>query len=278
MPKAVPTYVINLKSSAKRRTVMRDHLDAIAVPFQFFDAIDGRKISRDALEVVAPKGGIDYCGMLTAGEIGCALSHLLAIREIAEGKGEYGAVLEDDVFLLPEGRRFFDQEFLRSLPAFDILQLASANSKHRSRPTLSIGHIDGYRFSASPRCHYSMTGLIYTREAARLIASEITKITAPIDNMIFYDRRVMGLRIVEVHPVPLRLNTNVPSDIGFRRGPDRFLSKIDREFRRFRNLTRRWRSFTRVWGFSSILHLSRPGSDQKQLALGATKPGFGTLG
>jgi GR25 family glycosyltransferase involved in LPS biosynthesis len=273
----VPTYVINLKSSYERRVVMRDHLEAVAVPFQFFDAVDGREITHDALLAMAPKGGVDYCGMLTAAEIGCALSHLGVIRQIAEGKGEYGAVLEDDVFLLPEGRRFFDQEFLRSLPAFDILQLASVDRKHRLRRILNIGHVDGYQFCASPRCHYSMRGLIYTREAARLIAAEIKKITAPIDNMIFYDQRVMGLRVIEVHPVLLRSNVNVPSDIGSRHGPDRLLSKADRELRRFRNLTRRWRSFARVWGLSSIIHLSRPDSVQTPLALGATEPGFGTL-
>jgi GR25 family glycosyltransferase involved in LPS biosynthesis len=234
---------------------MQRHLDAIGVPFEFFDAIDGHEMTRDALLEVAPRGGGDYCGMLTAREIGCALSHLLAITKIAEGKDKYGIILEDDVFVLPEGHKFSDQDFLDSLPSFDILQLAGADSKQKSRWTLNLGKIGGYQFCALPRCHYSMGGLIYTREAARLISSEISKITAPIDNMIFFDQRVMGLRIIEVRPLLLRSNASVPSDIGPRRGPARVLSKVDREFRRFRNLTRRWRSFIRVWGLSSILRL-----------------------
>jgi glycosyl transferase family 25 len=250
----ITTFVISLKNSHERRTVMRDNLGAIAVPFHFFDAVDGRKMTQDALMEVAPRGGVDYCGMLTAAEIGCALSHLLAIRAIAEGTDEFGAVLEDDVVLLPEGRKFFDQQFLSSLPAFDILQLGGVDSKQKSRRALIVGNRNGYQFCALPRCHYNTGGLIYTREAARLISAEITKITAPIDNMIFYDQRVMGLRIIEVRPLLLRSNTNMPSDIGTRRGPDRFLSKVNRETRRFRNLTRRWRNFARVWGLSSILY------------------------
>jgi GR25 family glycosyltransferase involved in LPS biosynthesis len=60
----------------------------------------------DARDMRAPKGGIDYCGLLTPAEIGCAISHLLVIGEIASGKDDYGIVLEDDIFLLPEARKF----------------------------------------------------------------------------------------------------------------------------------------------------------------------------
>ncbi len=212
-------------------------------------------MTADALKKVAPKGGVDYGGMLTPAEVGCALSHLLAIREIAEGKDENGAVLEDDVLVLPEARKFFDKKFLSSLPAFDILQLMAVDSKQKSRLALNVGNVDGYQMRALPRCYYSMCGLIYTREAARLIDAGITEITAPIDNMLFCDRRVMGLRIIEVRPPILRYNTDLSSVIGTRRGPDTFFSKVDREFRRLRNWMRRWRSFVRVWGLSSILRL-----------------------
>jgi GR25 family glycosyltransferase involved in LPS biosynthesis len=251
----ISTYVISLDSSDERRTVMRDHLDAVGVPFLFFDAVDGRKMSGNALMKAAPKGGVDYCGMLTAAEIGCALSHLAVIREIAEGQDEYAAVLEDDIFLLPEARKFFGDKFLSSLPAFDILQLGGVDSKQKSRLTLKVGNVDGYQICTLPRCHYSMGALIYTREAARLIGGNIKKITAPIDNMIFFDCRVMGLRIIEVRPPIVRSNANLSSVIGARRGPDRFFSKVDREFRRIRNWMRRWRSFVRAWGLSSILRL-----------------------
>lgn len=251
----IATYVISLESSRERRAVIRDRLDALAVPFRFFDAVDGRKMTGDALMKVAPKGGVDYCGMLTPSEIGCALSHLLAIREIAEGQDEYAAVLEDDVLVSPEARKFFDKKLLSSLPGFDILQLMGFDTKQKARLTLNVGNVEGYQICALPRCHYSMAGLIYTREAARLIDTNITEITAPIDNMIFFDCRVMGLRILEVRPTIIRPDTNLSSTIGSRHGPDSFFSKAGREFRRFRNWTRRWRGFVRVWGLSSTIRL-----------------------
>jgi glycosyl transferase family 25 len=243
---------------------MQNHLDVVGVPLRFFDAVDGRKMTANALMKAAPKGGVDYCGMLAPTEIGCALSHLAVIREIAEGQNEYAAVMEDDVFVLPEARKFFDEKFLSSLPAFDILQLIGIDPKQKSRLALNLGNVDGYQICALPRCHYSMCGLIYTRAAARLIGANITKITAPIDNMLFSDCRVMGLRIIEVRPPILRYNSNLSSVIGSRRGPDRFFSKVDREFLRIRNWMRRWRSFVRVWGLSSILRLRRTMPSLKQ--------------
>jgi glycosyl transferase, family 25 len=251
----ISTHVISLESSRERRTAIRDRFAAVGIPFRFFDAVDGRKMTGDALMKVAPKGGVDYCGMLTPPEIGCALSHLLVIREIAEGQDEYAAVLEDDVLVSPEVRKFFDREFLDSLPGFDILQLMGFDTKRKARLTLNVGNVDGYKICAVPRCHYSMPGLIYTREAARLIDTNITEITAPIDNMIFFDFRIMGLRILEVRPTIIRQDTDLSSTIGSRRGPDSPVRKVSREFRRLRNWTRRWRSFVRVWGISSIMRL-----------------------
>jgi glycosyl transferase family 25 len=251
----ISTCVVSLESSQERRTFIRRHLHSVGIPFRFFDAKDGRKMTDDALRKVAPKGGIDYCGLLTPAEIGCAISHLLVIGEISRGKDEYGVVLEDDVFLLPEARKFFNKKFLRSLPAFDILQLGGVDTKQKARLTLNLGNVGGYQICALPRCHYSMGGLIYTREAARLIDNAIREITAPIDNMLFFDHRVMGLRIIEIRPPILRSNTNLSSVIGSRRGPDSLFSKIDREFRRVRNWMRRWRSFVRAWGLSSVLRL-----------------------
>jgi len=53
----IPTYVISLESSQERRAIIRNHLDALGIPFRFFDGIDGRKMTGDALREVAPKGG-----------------------------------------------------------------------------------------------------------------------------------------------------------------------------------------------------------------------------
>ncbi len=250
----ISLHVISLEADRERHAFMQRQLEGLGIPFRFFNAVDGRKMTPAALEAAAPGGGVDYCGLLTPGEIGCALSHLAVIRMIAESEHQYGAVMEDDVFLMPEARKFLDEQFLRALPAFDIFQLGSKYARG-PRLALSIGNIDGHEMRVLPRCSFSMCGLIYTREAARSITASIADISAPIDNMIFYDRRPFGLRVVELRPSVVRQNDELASAIGSRPRPKHLFTKLGREVRRFRNWTRRWRSFVRGWGLLSILRL-----------------------
>jgi glycosyl transferase family 25 len=249
----ISVNVINLESSHERRAFMRLQLDSLGIAFRFFNAVDGRKMSAEALMEAAPRGGTDYCGLLTSGEMGCALSHLAVIREIAEGVHEYAAILEDDVLIGPEAQKFFDEKFLHSLPPFDILQLATTRSKPRL--ALDLGNSGGHQMCASPRCDFNMSGLIYTRETARSIAASITDITAPIDNMIFHVRRPFGLRVVDLWPPVVRPNRDLASDIGSRPRPKGLFTKLNRELRRVRNLTRLWGGFLHVYGLSGVLRL-----------------------
>jgi GR25 family glycosyltransferase involved in LPS biosynthesis len=138
---------------------MQRQLDDLGLPFRFFNAIDGSKMTATKFrEAVGVK--------LTPGEIGCGLSHLAVIREIAEGEHEYAAILEDDVFILPEARKFLDEQYLRSLPPFDVLQL-DGNHLDKPRLTLNVGNIGGYQLCALTKCHHIMFAQVYSCTAAR---------------------------------------------------------------------------------------------------------------
>jgi glycosyl transferase family 25 len=224
----IPLNIISLERSHERRAFMQCQLDDLGLPFRFFNAIDGSNMTtaKKIREVVGVK--------LTPGEIGCALSHLAVIQEIAEGEHEYAAILEDDVFILPEVRNFLNERYLRSLPAFDILQL-DGNHLAKLRLTLIVGNIGRYQLCALTKCHHIMFAQIYTRETARRIAASISNVTAPIDNMIFQDRRPFGLRVIEVRPSVVRHNDEFASAIGPRVPVEGFFPKLVREMRRFCN-------------------------------------------
>ena len=251
--KAIPSRpmislkVVSLERSHERRAFMQRQLDDLGLPFRFFNAIDGSKMTATKFrEAVGVK--------LTPGEIGCGLSHLAVIREIAEGEHEYAAILEDDVFILPEARKFLDEQYLRSLPPFDVLQL-DGNHLDKPRLTLNVGNIGGYQLCALTKCHHIMFAQVYSRETARRIAASISDVTAPIDNMIFQDRRPFGLRVVEVRPSVVRHNDDFASVIGPRLPVEGFFAKLGRETRRFCNWASRWRSFVQAWGLLGILRL-----------------------
>jgi glycosyl transferase family 25 len=250
----VPTTIVSIKDSSERRTFMYEQLDRLGAPYRFLDAVDGRALSESDLDCVAPGRGVHYCGLLTPAEIGCAMSHLEAIRQLAEGQWEFGAIFEDDVFVDPAITYFLDEKNLRVLPQFDVLQLCPSKKK-RNRMTAEICRIDGNMICAMPRCDYSMFGLIYSRNAARKIAATITKITAPIDSMLFFDCRVPGLRILETHPNVIKHNDQIASVVGKRLRPTTVLSKVERERRRCFNAVRRWHNFVTAWGFEITFKL-----------------------
>jgi GR25 family glycosyltransferase involved in LPS biosynthesis len=246
---------------------MRAQLKHLGVPFQISDAVDGRELGREEVLRAAPYFGTDYGGMLTNEEIGCALSHLAVLRQFTAGRSNYLAVLEDDVCLLPEFREVVDEGYLRSLPEFDVLQLDGAHP-YKPRLTLQLGRVGRHDLCAVPKCHHSMYALIYTRHAARAITACISDVTAPIDNMIFKDGRVTGLRIVALRPSVVT-HSSLPSVIGRRPALHGLPRKLERETRRLISWSRRWRSFVQAWGMLSIpgLRLQNPNPVPGRLAL-----------
>lgn len=251
----IPVYVISLASSEARRAFMRDQLDCAGIEYKVVDAIDGRALDPDSLARAAPKGGVDYCGNLTPGEIGAALSHLAMIRQIAETDCRYVAVLEDDVRLSPQARVVLDGCFVESIPKFHLLQLSSEFGKPRL--SLRVGCREGFDIHTSPERRFCMAGLIYSREGARLLSTALDKISAPIDNMVFHDRAPFGFRILEIRPSIVLPQEGMVSDIGSRPQPKGAFGIAKREVRRVRNRTRLWASFVRTWGLLSLGRLER---------------------
>jgi glycosyl transferase family 25 len=248
----IPVYVVSLRTSHDRRGFVQQRLEPLGVPFRFFDAVDGRKMTDNELLKAAPKGGIHYGGMLTFREIGCALSHLAVLREIAEGKHDHAAVIEDDFYLLPEARKFLDERYLRALPPFDILQLGGPPPGRRL--LFAVAALDGHRVYAPTKFHNSMFALIYNRDAARKIADTILQVTAPIDNMLFKDLLVPNLRVLAVLPSAV-VDSQLPSVIGERPPLKNPFKKAVREMRRFYNWCRRWRCFAQAWGLRGVFAL-----------------------
>jgi glycosyl transferase family 25 len=249
----VPIYVISLPGSEERRAVMRAQLNPLGVPFRFFDAVDGRKLEFSRIREVAPKGGINYSGLLTPAEVGCAMSHLAVIRQIAEQDDEYAIVLEDDVLIMPGFRKFAHEEYLRSLPRFDILQL---DGSHLTKPRFAfkVACFGEYEFRALPTSHHSMYALIYAREAARRLSASLSIVTAPIDDMMFKDGRVAGLCVLSLRPSVV-CHMGLPSVIGERPRLANNLKKMCREVRRFQSWLRRWYGFGTVWGLRGVFAL-----------------------
>jgi glycosyl transferase family 25 len=183
---------------------------------------------------------------VTRNETACALSHLHAIRLIADGKEEFGAIFEDDVVVSPEAKQFLDINLLRLLPRFDIMQLCDLGT--RSALAITVARIADDRrhlVCARPRPSMGTQALIYSKAAAQRIVREITEISAPIDVMLFGRAEVFGLRIVSVRPSVV-LHADFQSTINAQRPKPR--NRIGRELIRGMKCIRRAASFVRALG------------------------------
>lgn len=98
-----PIWVISLQRSTERRVYITQHLRDLNLPFEFIDAIDGQTLTPEQLRLYS-SAQTQYLlnRELTAGEIGCALSHLMALRRIVDQKIPEALILEDDVVLTPD--------------------------------------------------------------------------------------------------------------------------------------------------------------------------------
>lgn len=89
-------FIVNLAHATEARQFMQTQLDRLGLKAEFFSAINGTLLTKDALTQLVH----DYDhAALTKGEIGCALSHLNIYKKMIAEDLPYALILEDDVIL-----------------------------------------------------------------------------------------------------------------------------------------------------------------------------------
>jgi glycosyl transferase, family 25 len=95
-------YIINLASATGRYQRMASQLNALNLPYERFDAVNGSALGEEEME--------QFCSMeavrsnptwLTKGAIGCALSHWGVCKKMLADEQEVALILEDDMVLPP---------------------------------------------------------------------------------------------------------------------------------------------------------------------------------
>lgn len=102
----IEAFIIHLARAQARRPQVERILEACPVPSRVIDAVDGRELTSRAVNEVFSHKSLHaprYPFSITAGEIGCFLSHRRAWRMIVESGLRAGLVLEDDVEIDPDG-------------------------------------------------------------------------------------------------------------------------------------------------------------------------------
>lgn len=90
-------YVISAEQATERRNKIIEYFKQRGIVPNFFQAIMGNQLSEEQLKQLT-----DDDGLLTKGEIGCALSHLGTYRRLLETEEKCAFIFEDDTCLTKE--------------------------------------------------------------------------------------------------------------------------------------------------------------------------------
>lgn len=98
-----PIFVISLKNASSRRKTIEKQLSELGIPFEWFDAVEGRLLTEQEIQNSCDVNAIRAAPhWLTRGALGCALSHYSVYKQILERSIPYAIILEDDVFVQKE--------------------------------------------------------------------------------------------------------------------------------------------------------------------------------
>src|SRR5262249_8648793 len=93
-------FVINLDRSPNRLALVREQLTSLGLAWERVPAVDGSTLSLPDHGVVDEKAfKWRHHALLRRGEIGCYLSHRIAINRFLASPAAAGVILEDDVQL-----------------------------------------------------------------------------------------------------------------------------------------------------------------------------------
>lgn len=213
-------FVINLRGSTERRAAMQQQLGDLGLPFEFFDAVDGKKLqAQDLAAYDGRKRRLFFGKDLSQGEIGCLLSHRAIYRKIVAEKIPAALILEDDTILssaLPD--------VLAALQAaegqWDMIRFLSREKNDRQARRLRP--LDGRHMLARPYgTPGGAYGYIVTRRAAERLNAKMDKNWIPVDILHGQTWRT-GLNVFSVIPSPVTYREDQPSTIG----DERFSKKI----------------------------------------------------
>jgi len=260
----IPVLVISLSRSRDRRSSIQAHLDSVGVPFSFFDAVDGSKLSGEELARldVRPERG-DYGRVLSPGEIGVAASFLKVLQAIANGDAAHVCVLEDDARLLRGATTFLSAATLKVLPRFDVLRLYHSLRPGR-RLAAPIADIGDVRVCVPVYPQAGAVGQIFSRWGAARLLRHLKPMRAPLD-VLLYRNPAVACRILEIRPSVVG-DTALESVIGQERGQSAALSNrskprhvIGKTMAGVIRGAERWPSFVAAWGVSILFRLEKAG-------------------
>lgn len=247
VPEIIPAIYINLDKDKERRSIMEAALEKNGIPFERLQAVSGSGLSVDELNSVCPDTRLWWRKEpLSAGEIGCFMSHIAALGKVAEGQAPHVCILEDDVNVDDVLGGILKRIQIKE--GVGIVKLEGSTGPV-PRIGVTIAHDGDARLRAYGLPKWRAGAYIVERLAARQLVDRMQQMYGPLDQMIYEPWRT-GVTVAEYRPFPLQ-QTGARSSIDEMAGFTR-----SRDFREFLQLSLRLLK-GHVWMIANAAHLLR---------------------
>lgn len=234
-----PVFVINLKARADRRDAVAASLAAVGLTPTFIEAVDGRTLSDEKLALQDVAGRLRRAPKpLTAGEIGCYLSHWSIFERMVEEDILQAVVLEDDAVVTAELPAVLDALAVTDTPDYDMVKLGDCEPREKSFARIQTLTKGAFLVRHHAVCNCNV-GYVITRDGAEKFMRYGMPIRYPIDVAMNRSWR-HGLDILAVRPWPILHDLGSTSSIGdsrFSKAPEKTsapdkLRRLERRLRK----------------------------------------------
>ena len=212
---AVNCYVISLRRAWERREHITNEFRRVNLSFQFFDAIDGTRLSDETLAAVDRETRRKrVMPPLDDSALACLLSHMSVFREVVDSGADMAAIFEDDCLLSPDIHDVLGA--LESGPTdFDAVMLHQRGGRRdpikRFRPVRPVtsGHVMG-----RVRFHdFGAFGYVITRAGVEHMLRAFPRPVHEIDWILprFWENGMLNVHYL--NPPVVFHNSSLPSYI-----------------------------------------------------------------
>lgn len=206
----IPVFVLSLRDATARRQAVQRALGDLGLPFQFVDAVDGRRMTGDGLSSHYDhrRNATDFKRPLSGGEVACALSHRTIWEKVATGKSPVVLVCEDDLSLLADPGAFLDAARAAG-PALEDVMIKLDGP---ARGGEAVGQLGGIDLMLCTRLPARTTGYLIGRRAARKLLAAAGPVARPID-MDLKHYWEHGVPILVAHPQMIAESDDLSSSL-----------------------------------------------------------------
>lgn len=196
----IGAFIINMEGAEERWAFVERGFSATGIPFTRVAGVDGRSLRYPIPEYDEASYRRRHGKRTDAGQVGCYLSHLKALRAFIESDLDFAVIAEDDASPRPDLRATLDAA-IRHRDAWDLLRLCGFHDSH----PIPFATLDD---PAQSRLCISLTRLCGTgaylvgRRGAERLLEGLLPMRLPIDHAI--DREwMLGLSAAVVQPLPV---------------------------------------------------------------------------